>query len=299
MKVLLLDDVYNLGRAGDVKKVANGYGRNYLIPQGLAVLATPGALKEVEHIRTRATALRAERNEEMSAVAEQLIGVVLTFPVKAGETGKLYGSVTTQMLADSLKENANVEIDRRQIDSQPIRTIGEHKVSIRLTMDLIPDVTAIVHREGEAPESIYEISEETPDEAEVDADIPEVEEGETEIIAEVEVDTEVEEESAIETAAESTEDLPVQEPEVDAETLEAVEEGETEIVAEVEVDTEVEEESVVETAVESTEDLSVQEPEVDVEMPESVEEGETEIVTEVEVDEEIAVEPEVDSADEE
>jgi large subunit ribosomal protein L9 len=209
MKVLLLDDVYNLGRAGDVKKVANGYGRNYLIPQGLAVLATPSALKEVELIRTQASARRAVLNEEMSVVAEQLSDVVLTFPVKAGETGKLYGSVTTQMLADSLLENASVEVDRRQIDSQPIRTIGEHKIAIRLTMDLIPDITVIVHREGESPESIYEVEEETASqEAEVDAELSEAveEEGEPEFIAEVEFDTEVDEETIIDPDADSTED---------------------------------------------------------------------------------------------
>ena len=110
MKVLLLEDVYKLGRAGDVKKVANGYGRNYLIPQGLAVLATPGALKQVEHIRVRAATQRAALNEEMSGVAEQLDDLVLTFSMKAGETDKLYGSVTTQMIADSLKENTGFEL---------------------------------------------------------------------------------------------------------------------------------------------------------------------------------------------
>lgn len=235
MKVLLLDDVYNLGRAGDVKKVANGYGRNYLIPQGLAVLATPGALKEVEHIRSRATALRAARNEEMSAVAEQLTDVVLTFPVKAGETGKLYGSVTTQMLADSLNETANVEIDRRQIDSQPIRTIGEHKVSIRLTMDLIPEITVIVHREGESPESIYEVSEGVADESAVADEIPEVEEIEAEATAEVDVEAEVEEIAAEEMVAESAEDGAVLGPDVDAEGIESLDLSETETVAEVEV----------------------------------------------------------------
>ena len=236
MKVLLLDDVYNLGRAGDVKKVANGYGRNYLIPQGLAVLATPGALKEVEHIRTRAAARRAARNEEMSAVAEQLSGVVLTFAVKAGETGKLYGSVTTQMIADSLQENVGVEIDRRQIDTQPIRTIGEHKVAIRLTMDLIPDITAIVHREGESPESIYEISEDlSSEEGEAEVEIPEVvEEDESELSADVEIDTEVEEEAVIE-------------PEADTEV-------EEEIVDDLEVNDEVAEEPAVDPEIESADE---------------------------------------------
>jgi large subunit ribosomal protein L9 len=150
MKVLLLKDVYKLGRAGDVKKVADGYGRNYLIPQGMAVLATPGALKQVEHIKAQATVQRAIINKEMDAVAQRLNGAILNFTMKASETGKLYGSVTNQMLVDALKEKLGVEVARRQIDVQPIRTLGEFKANIRLTVDLIPAVKVFVYREGEA-----------------------------------------------------------------------------------------------------------------------------------------------------
>ncbi len=156
MKVLLLKDVYKLGRAGDVKRVANGYGRNYLIPQGLAVLATAGAVKQAGQIREEASARRQELNKEMSGVAEQLAGVLLTFPAKASETGKLYGSITTQMIAEALSEKASVEISRRQIDSQPLRNLGEHTVQVRLTVDLVPEVTVIVHREGESPDLAVE-----------------------------------------------------------------------------------------------------------------------------------------------
>ncbi len=154
MKVLLLQDIYKLGRAGDVKKVADGYGRNYLLPQGLAVLATPGALKKIEQIRTQAEASRAALNQELSGVAEQLAEVVLAFPAKAGDTGKLYGSITTQMIADAIQEQVGLEIDRRQMDSQPLRNLGEHKVSVRLTIDLVPEVTVLVYREGETPEQM-------------------------------------------------------------------------------------------------------------------------------------------------
>jgi len=166
MKVLLLKDVYKLGRAGDVKKVADGYGRNYLLPQGLAVLATPGALRQVEGIRTQAATTRAALNQEMSGVAEKLAKLVLVFPAKAGETGKLYGSITSQMIAEAIQAKAGVKLDRRQLDTQPIRNLGEHKVHIRLTMDLIPEVTVIVHREGEAPELPVEESAEPVVEAE-------------------------------------------------------------------------------------------------------------------------------------
>jgi large subunit ribosomal protein L9 len=152
MKVLLLKDVYKLGRAGDVKKVADGYGRNYLIPQGLAVLATSSALKQVEQIRQKAAANRAVLNQELSGVAEKLSKLVLTFPAKAGETGKLYGSITSQMIAEAIKEKTGFAADRRQLDAQPIRTLGSHAVKVRLTIDLVPEVKVIVHREGEVPE---------------------------------------------------------------------------------------------------------------------------------------------------
>ncbi len=165
MKVLLLKDVYKLGRAGDVKRVADGYGRNFLLPQGLAVLATEGALKGAEQIRTQAAEARSQLNQELSGVAAQIDNLVLAFPAKAGETGKLYGSISTQMIADAIKEKTGVEVNRRQLDVQPIRNLGEHKVHVRLTLDLIPVVSAIVHREGEQPVLSEAAEEEAPAEA--------------------------------------------------------------------------------------------------------------------------------------
>ncbi len=169
MKVLLLQDVYKLGRAGDVKKVANGYGRNYLIPQGLAVLATPGALKMANRIRSEADQKRAILNQEMSGIAKLLEDVTLTFPARASETGRLYGSINTRMIADAVSEKAGVEISHRQIDSQPLRMIGEHVVNVRLTVDMIPEITVIVHREGESVAAAL-------DEAEMREEIAEMQE---------------------------------------------------------------------------------------------------------------------------
>jgi large subunit ribosomal protein L9 len=156
MKVLLLKDVYNLGRAGDVKKVADGYGRNFLLPQKLAVLATPGALKQADHIRNVAAEQRELLNQELSSVSVRLEGVELAFPVKAGETGRLFGSVTTTMIAEALAEQTGAEIERRQVESQPIKMLGVHNARIRLTMDLQPEIKVIVHREGEPPESVFD-----------------------------------------------------------------------------------------------------------------------------------------------
>ena len=154
MKVLLIKDVYKLGRAGDVKKVADGYGRNFLIPQKMAVLATPGAIKTVEHIRSKAAEKRIILNEEMSVVAKALEKVQLSFGARAGETGKLYGSITSQEVVDAIQKKTGYGIKRQQLDMQPLRTLGEHTVHIRLTMDLIPEIKVTVFREGEAEPSL-------------------------------------------------------------------------------------------------------------------------------------------------
>lgn len=183
MKVLLIKDVYKLGRAGDVKKVADGYGRNFLLPQGLAVLATAEAMAQAKHIRAQADAKRLELNNEMSGVSAKLADLILAFPAKAGETGKLYGSITPVQIAEMIKSKTGVEITRRQMDSEPIRTLGTHKIHIRLTIDLIPEITVIVHREGE------QIDQRKPEIAPVVAEQP-VEEVVPEVEAEEEISAE-------------------------------------------------------------------------------------------------------------
>jgi large subunit ribosomal protein L9 len=154
MKVLLIKDVYKLGRAGDVKKVADGYGRNFLIPQGMAVLATPGAMKTAERIRQKATERRTILNDEMSVVADALKNIQISFGARAGETGKLYGSITSQEVVDAIQQKCGFAIKRQQLDMQPLRTLGEHNIRIRLTMDLIPEIKVTVYREGEAEPSL-------------------------------------------------------------------------------------------------------------------------------------------------
>jgi len=156
MKVLLLEDVYKLGRAGDVKKVAPGYARNYLMPQGLVVLATPGAVKQAGRIQKQGVVKRAKVNQELGGVAEQLEGKLFLFAAKASETRRLYGSINTQMIAEKVSEEIGVTVEAKQIGSQPLRMIGKHDVSVRLTVDLIPKIEIIVHREGESPESALE-----------------------------------------------------------------------------------------------------------------------------------------------
>jgi len=156
MKVLLLEDVYKLGRAGEVKKVAPGYARNYLMPQGLAVLATPGAMKMAGRIKKQGEVKRAKVNQELGGAAEQLEGKRFTFAAKASETRRLYGSINTQMIAETVSEEIGVPVEAKQIESQPLRMLGRHKVAVRLTVDLIPEIEIIVYREGETPESALE-----------------------------------------------------------------------------------------------------------------------------------------------
>jgi large subunit ribosomal protein L9 len=171
MKVLLVKDVYKLGRAGDVKKVADGFGRNFLVPQGMAVLATPGAMKTAERIREKAAERRAILNNEMGAVAEILKKVQISFGARAGETGKLYGSITSQEIVDTIEKKSGITVKRQQLDMQPLRTLGEHTVRIRLTMDLIPEIKVTVYREGEAEpslpieEPVAKVEEKKPDES--------------------------------------------------------------------------------------------------------------------------------------
>jgi len=166
MKVLLIKDVYKLGRAGEVKKVAAGYGRNYLIPQGFAIPATGGAMQQAERIKEKATERRAALNEELGDIAEVLDGKKLTFAVKAGETGRLYGSVSDEDIIEAVQANYEIELEKRQVETEPLRQLGTYKVPIHLTMDLIPEITVIVYREGETPEEQEETQEALPEEAE-------------------------------------------------------------------------------------------------------------------------------------
>ena len=149
MRVLLIEDVDNLGYAGDIKRVADGFGRNYLIPQRLAVLATPGALKQAKTIRKAAEKRRAQEMEDARAIANQLEGLELLFERRAGETGKLYGSVTSGDIAEAVKKKTDLEIDKRKVAlPEPIRQLGEQEVTIKLMIDVATSIKVHVLPEG-------------------------------------------------------------------------------------------------------------------------------------------------------
>ena len=227
MKVLLIKDVFSLGRAGDVKKVADGYGRNFLLPQNLAVLATPGSLKQTDHIKKVAAEQRAVLNEELGDVAERLEGVELTFPVKAGETGRLYGSVTAMMIVEAIQDQTGAEIDRRQVDSQPIKLLGVHNARVHLTMDLMPEIKIIVHREGEPPESVLD-EEILPDDVPTE-DFVELQAELDAIEAEAEAAAEAEDEAAKAEVEGELEDISPEAEEIELEAESEVEDIEAEV----------------------------------------------------------------------
>ena len=145
MKLVLTQDVPKLGKSGDVKEVADGYARNYLLPRGFAVEATAGQMKRMQEQRELERKREEKNRGQLETLAEQLKGATLTFQMKVGEGGKLYGSITSKDVGDALEEQAKITVDRRRIElEEPIRTLGTHQVPIRVATDLHPQVTVVV-----------------------------------------------------------------------------------------------------------------------------------------------------------
>jgi large subunit ribosomal protein L9 len=145
MKVVLLQDVPNVGSAGSIQSVSDGYARNCLIPRGLAEMATPGRIKDAEQ-RIRAEERRTERAErEQQSIADQIDGLRLPIEARVGGQGHLYGSITAQDVAEALSNKLGIEIDRRKmLLEEPIRTVGEHQVTLHLVGKLRPTLTVVV-----------------------------------------------------------------------------------------------------------------------------------------------------------
>ncbi|MEM9774484.1 MAG: 50S ribosomal protein L9 [Chloroflexota bacterium] len=175
MKVLLKKDVDNLGYAGEIFDVSAGYGRNFLIPQGLAVPATPGTLKQATAWMEQAAARREQLRQEYAALVERLSGQSITFHARAGESGRLYGSVTTEQIAEKISEELGIEVDRKKISvpGKALRTLGAHNAAVRLDGEFSAQVRVnVLNEEGEEGENL------APDEAE-----EELEEAEEELEA--------------------------------------------------------------------------------------------------------------------
>ena len=133
MKVVLLKDVRNMGKRDDILTVSDGYARNFLFPQKLAVEATPGTLKEIERKRAAQDAREAELRAEAQAKAELLKNKVIVLEVKCGDKGRLYGSVTAAEVAEALEKQHGIKADKRKIDiGDPIREVGMREISVWL-----------------------------------------------------------------------------------------------------------------------------------------------------------------------
>lgn len=133
MKVILLSDVKALGKKGELKEVSAGYARNFLFPKKLAVEATPGNIKKLEEERARQKEQAARDEAAARQLAAQLDGLTLTFKTKAGEGGKLFGSITGKCIVDRLQEETKIELDKKQLNlPEPIKTMGEHEVAVNL-----------------------------------------------------------------------------------------------------------------------------------------------------------------------
>lgn len=137
MEVILLKDMKALGKAGDVVRVNDGYARNFLIPKGIASLATPENLKELEKIKAANEAKEAVDRESASELRERILKLSVTVKTKGGEGGRLFGSVTAKDIQEALVNQHEIEIDKRKIVLEnPIKQTGEHKVSIKLYQDI-------------------------------------------------------------------------------------------------------------------------------------------------------------------
>ena len=148
MKVILTADVAKVGKSGELKDVAQGFARNYLIPQNLAVPAAGGAYRAWQHdIASREEKRRRER-EEAEITANRINSTTLTMGVKVGEGGKLYGSITAKEIADALGRRGIV-VDRHKIElDEPLKALGTYKVAVKVYAGMTPEVTVVVEPKG-------------------------------------------------------------------------------------------------------------------------------------------------------
>jgi len=146
MRVIFLEDVPNVARAGEIKEVANGYGRNFLIPKKLALLANSPATSRLQ-VQPKLTT-QDQTEDELVKLANQLEGKEITLKARTGAKDRLYGSITSADIAAELQTIAGVAIDKRKLDlAEPIRQLGSYEVAIRLAKDIVPRIKVTVTAE--------------------------------------------------------------------------------------------------------------------------------------------------------
>ncbi|MFA6147342.1 MAG: 50S ribosomal protein L9 [bacterium] len=144
MKIILRENVEKLGKAGEIVKVKDGYGRNFLIPRQLAVLANVRNIKALDHDRRTIETRSKKTQKAAEATAATLASVSLTIPAKAGEEGKLFGAITSRDIAEALAK-AGMTVDRKAIQlADPIKQVGDYKVKIRVAADVLPEISVSV-----------------------------------------------------------------------------------------------------------------------------------------------------------
>jgi len=145
MRVILKTEVKGLGRVGDVKDVADGYARNYLLPKGLAIEATGAELRQLAQERDAEKAKKDRTHDDAEALAKRIAEITLVFKLKAGDQGKTFGSVTAKEVAEALTNEAKTEIDRTKVVlHEPLKSLGVHTVEIRLLSDVRANVTVAI-----------------------------------------------------------------------------------------------------------------------------------------------------------
>lgn len=146
MRLILRSDLDGLGKRGDIVDVADGYGRNYLLPRGMAFVATAGAVDQAAKMRRSRDLRDASNREAAQTIATTLVPKVITLSAKAGAEGRLFGSVTMAEVVDAVREQTGIELDRRQVEAEPIKALGQHTVTAKLhrtvsfpiTVDIVP-----------------------------------------------------------------------------------------------------------------------------------------------------------------
>ena len=165
MKVVFLEDVPNVARAGEIKEVAGGYGRNFLIPRKLALPADSQAISQVEARRRIKARQQAESESELQDLARELDGREITLKARVGAKDHLYGSITNADIADELKNSAGLVVDKRKIElAEPIRQLGSYELSVKLAKDIVSQIKVTVAEEAEKEEKKAEKEEKEAEE---------------------------------------------------------------------------------------------------------------------------------------
>jgi large subunit ribosomal protein L9 len=209
MEVVLTQDVDHLGLRGEVVNVARGYARNFLLPRGLAEVATKGLVQEIERRDAQRARHEAKTVEEAQAIAKKIDGLELRFDANAGPTGALFGSVTATNVADRLWEEQKLRVDRRKLQMDTIKRIGRYTVPFEVFTDVVAELKLVVAPEGQELPPDEELAElEAREQAEAEAAAAaaaaehEAAEAEVESVVEAEEEAAPEEEPPSENAAE-------------------------------------------------------------------------------------------------